>query len=181
MNKLVLFFIFFSLILLFLSSEKKSIHRAVAVIQSDKQSQFKITGTVNFQDIGNNITRIYGQISGLPDGPHGFHIHEYGDIRKGCTSLGGHFNPHNHYHGGPASHLRHVGDLGNLLSHNGTASFDFTDHLVTLSGDYSILGRSIVIHQGKDDLGQGGNAESRRTGNAGPRLGCGIIALCSDK
>jgi len=29
--------------------------------------------------------------------------------------------------------------------------------------------------QGVDDLGQGGNADSRKTGNAGGRAGCGVI------
>ena len=45
--------------------------------------------------------------------------------------------------------------------------------------DFSdIYGRSIVIHDGVDDLGRGtgkNKAESLKTGNAGTRLACGII------
>jgi Cu-Zn family superoxide dismutase len=28
-----------------------------------------------------------------PNSVHGFHVHNSGDIRQGCGSTGGHFNP----------------------------------------------------------------------------------------
>ena len=37
---------------------------------------------------------------------HGFHVHECGDISKGCA----HFNPFNKKHGGPKSSERHLVD-----------------------------------------------------------------------
>ena len=46
-----------------------------------------------------------------------------------------------------------------------------------LMGDRSVVGRGMVIHADRDDLGQGGDAESLKTGNAGDRLACGIIVL----
>lgn len=48
---------------------------------------------------------IEGHISGLSQGQHGFHIHQYGDSRKGCDSAGPHFNPFGKTHGGPQVRL----------------------------------------------------------------------------
>merc|ERR1712004_207397 len=47
-------------------------------------------------------------------------------------------------------------------------------------GERDIAGRAIVIHAGSDDLGTGtGDAEegSKKTGNAGGRVACGVIEV----
>lgn len=36
-----------------------------------------------------------------------------------------------------------------------------------------------MVHEGKDDLGLGGHDDSKTTGHAGSRLGCGVIGLSS--
>lgn len=123
-------------------------------------------------------------ISGLPPNTiHGFHIHEYGDIvSAGCQSAGGHYNPFDRNHGAPTDRFkrRHVGDLGNVRAdHNGAVNVVLQDNLISLSGPNSVIGRAFVIHQNEDDLGRGtgdARAGSLSTGNAGARLGCGVIA-----
>jgi Cu-Zn family superoxide dismutase len=109
---------------------------------------------------------------------HGVHIHEYGDLTEGCKSAGKHFNPNQKTHGGLKDNNRHVGDLGNLYSsHDGASKMCIVDRVSTLYGEKSIIGRSVVVHQNKDDLGRGGDEESARTGNAGPRIACGVIGV----
>jgi len=60
-------------------------------------------------------TTIKADFTGLtPGNKHGFHIHQYGNLLKGCATAGPHYNPFNTTHGGPLSEIRHVGDLGNV-------------------------------------------------------------------
>jgi superoxide dismutase, Cu-Zn family len=98
---------------------------------------------------------------------------------KKRINAGSHFNPHNKNHGGPDSDTRHVGDLGNVETDSaGYAKGTITDKYVKLIGPESVLGRMVVVHAGTDDLGQGGNEESLKTGNAGGRAACGVIGVC---
>lgn len=108
------------------------------------------------------------------------HIHEFGDTSNGCESLGPHWNPHNTYHGYTFDTSRpcHAGDLiGNLqFDKNGRFDFFYKDPKLSLSNPLlSILGRSVVIHDGIDDLGLGDNKTSLITGNAGGRIACSVI------
>jgi Cu-Zn family superoxide dismutase len=81
-------------------------------------------------------------------------------------------------HGGLYDEQRHVGDLGNLKTNEeGFAYAAFTDQKVSLFGERSVIGRSVVVHEKEDDLGRGGNEESLKTGNSGRRLACGVIGL----
>ena len=51
----------------------------------------------------------------------------------------------------------------------------FSDKIIKLRGKYSIIGRSIVIHEDEDDLGKGKHSDSLITGHAGKRFACAII------
>lgn len=135
-----------------------------------------IKGTVIFKEKLNNIVEITAKIKGLKEGLHGIHIHKYGDLRQGCKSTCAHYNPHNKNHGGPNDTDRHVGDLGNIeVNSKGEGKLVLEDKLVKLRGKYSVIGRSIVIHDKEDDLGKGKFKDSKTTGHAGNRLCCGVI------
>jgi len=74
--------------------------------------------------------------------------------------------------------IRHVGDLGSIMvDQSNTYHLDMRDTLVKLSGPNSVYGRAIVVHAKADDLGRGGDEGSLKTGNAGGRLACCIIAI----
>lgn len=81
-------------------------------------------------------------------------------------------------HGGPTDQIRHVGDLGNIVaSENGVAETKVHDSVITLTGLRSIVGRGVVVHEKIDDLGRGGHPDSKKTGNAGGRVACGVIGI----
>jgi len=120
---------------------------------------------------------IKGVVEGLSPGKHGFHIHVNGSLEDDCKAAGSHYNPYQKLHGAPEDDERHIGDLGNIVvEEEGVVFIDMQDNLASIiDPDHSIIGRAIVVHEGEDDLGKGGNEESTSTGNAGARAGCCII------
>ncbi|RSH90321.1 Superoxide dismutase [Cu-Zn] [Saitozyma podzolica] len=150
--------------------------KAVAVLKGDSS----VTGVITFtQEKEGAPVTVSGDIKNLaPNAERGFHVHEFGDNSNGCTSAGAHFNPHGKSHGAPSDAERHVGDLGNVKTDgSGSAAVKITDSSISLFGPYSIIGRSVVVHEGVDDLGKGGHADSLKTGNAGGRAACGVIGI----
>ncbi|XP_066983498.1 superoxide dismutase [Cu-Zn]-like [Macrobrachium rosenbergii] len=140
-----------------------------------------IYGTIQLTEVGanpDNELTIKTNITGIPEGLHGFHIHEWGVPADGdCKKCGGHFNPKGLKHGSPSDSERHVGDLGNIKVTSTTTEVEIVDHEASLWGSDSVVGRSFVIHENEDDLGSKDDQESKKTGNAGRRLACCTIYL----
>ncbi|WBW72017.1 superoxide dismutase Sod1 [Schizosaccharomyces osmophilus] len=150
--------------------------KAVAVLRGDS----KVNGVVSFeQENEKTPVTVSVDLKGSDaNAKRGFHIHQFGDNTNGCTSAGPHFNPTGTTHGDRAASVRHVGDLGNVAADaSGEIKAKFVDSVITLYGPHNIVGRTIVIHAGEDDLGKGGNEESLKTGNAGGRNACGVIGV----
>lgn len=139
-----------------------------------------VAGNVTFvQKSCGEPTLLTIYVTGLrPNAQFGFHVHEKGDLTDHCASLGAHYNPDKVSHGGRDHEVRHVGDLGNLVSNAaGIAETTFSDQVLSLTGSRSIIGRGMIVHEGTDDLGQGGHPDSLKTGNAGGRSACGVIGI----
>ena len=165
------------------TKKNKKTKKAIAILYPDRHfsKNNKVNGVVSFLQKNNKITIKY-KINNLKKGYHGFHIHQYGDLSKGCKSAGSHFNTYKYNrHGGPKTKKHHNGDLGNIynLKKNTKGKKFVSSNILNLNpcNKNSIIGRSIIIHENRDDLGKGKNLESTITGNAGARLACGVIGI----
>jgi Cu-Zn family superoxide dismutase len=81
-------------------------------------------------------------------------------------------------HGGPPEHgsKRHTGDLGNIELKNGRFEKDY--YIKGISAK-DLWGRSIIVHEDEDDLGEGPFEDSHITGHSGARIGCAIFGRAS--
>ncbi len=146
------------------------VQKAIAVLQSASNS--KVSGMVTFTKSGDEV-KVVADINGLEPGKHGFHVHEFGDCSSpDATSAGSHFNPTKHQHGAPDATDRHAGDLGNIeADSSGKAHLELTDKAMKLSGNDSIVGHAVIVHEKADDL------KTQPTGDAGGRLACGVVGV----
>jgi Cu-Zn family superoxide dismutase len=146
--------------------------RARAVIQPT--AGHNVQGEFLFTQMPNGV-RVNAILTGLtPNQKHGVHVHQWGDItdRVLGRSAGGHYNPQGHPHGLPPNPVRHAGAFGNIQANeNGEAQFEFLDDTITIVGKKNpVLGRSVVVHA-RPDTGE------QPVGNAGPRIGLGVIGM----
>ncbi len=157
----------------------KKNHRAIAILAANDHN---ITGTIQLKEKNKGMEIEY-DVKGLTDGKHGFHIHNYGDLSEGCASACSHFNPYSKQHGGLTGINRHLGDLGNIVSKNNFCKGKLFAKDICLYRNMktSVLGRMVIIHMDEDDLGLRENNESKKTGNAGARVACGVIGLANIK
>ncbi|XP_055487279.1 copper chaperone for superoxide dismutase-like, partial [Leucoraja erinacea] len=158
-------------------SSLRDLGAAVAMLGPERG----VSGAVRFLQLSEQQCIIEGTVDGLSPGRHGLHVHApclfLGDLTDSCHSCGGHYNPGKKKHGGPVDKERHLGDLGNILANElGRATFRMQNDRLKVK---DIIGRSIAVNSGEDDLGRGGHPLSRITGNSGESLVCGIIARSS--
>ena len=137
----------------------------------------KPAGTVTFAAVNRGVL-VEFDLSGLPPGPHGVHLHVSGncDAKTGFTSAGPilGLGPVIHKHGLLAEGGPLAGDLPNQY-----ASADGHLHAATLTsgfglgnGKNSIFDRdgvAIIIDQRGDDY------RSQPMGESGARIACGVI------
>uniref|UniRef100_A0A914XQC6 Superoxide dismutase [Cu-Zn] n=1 Tax=Plectus sambesii TaxID=2011161 RepID=A0A914XQC6_9BILA len=168
----------------FLANAQTTVARAI-VFQAanfNGSEQLRQVGTLEFtQQASGGAVQIRGRLAGLPQGERGFHVHDKGDLGNMCNNAGDHFNPDKHDHAAPTDTARHVGDLGNInVGADGVVNIDLSDSVIQLNGRNSIIGRAIVVHEKRDDLGKGATDVSKKTGDAGARIACGVISIASE-
>jgi superoxide dismutase, Cu-Zn family len=132
-------------------------------------------GTVHMQELADGSVEVQVDLTGVPAGVHGFHVHERGDCGDNGNAAGGHFNPTSAPHAAPSSASHHAGDFGNVTANsNGEVHTKFTTRSITVAeGSRSAIGKAVILHANPDDL------TTQPTGNAGGRIACGVVELHS--
>ena len=142
-----------------------AVEKAVAVLDTKD-----VKGEVTFDKEGTGV-RVRAKFTEL-SGQHGFHIHKAGDLRgEGCQGACDHYHvgaAQNHGGAPNTKGERHTGDLGNVTK----GSYSYMLHGISVA---DLLGRSIIVHADKDDLGKGNAPDSLTTGHSGARIACAVI------
>ena len=131
-------------------------------------------GAATFEQTPSGVL-VYVEVTGLPPGAHGIHLHSAGACTPDFKAAMGHINPGKAKHG-----LRHPegpdnGDLPNLfVAADGSARAEFFHTRISVEGgDQPALldadGSAVIIHDQPDDH------LTQPIGGAGGRIACGII------
>lgn len=158
------------------AEESDPVHEAIAVIHGT-DADADVRGTVRFQSAGDDGVRVVADVDGLPPGEHAYHLHVYGDCSApDAKSAGTHFNLEGSSLEPPSDIARITGDLGVLVAdESGHAHAESTVKGVTMQGAFTILGRSVVVHE------KGNDPTQPPLGGAGGRLGCGVVGVAETR
>ena len=154
------------------NTQMESGGKAEAVL-SGTNADTTVTGTVRFEETNGKVKMMLDiTVPKKANQSVAVHIHEHGSCGDMGKEAHGHWNPTNASHGKWGSASFHLGDIGNVsLDGSGKGTMELETDLWSIGGDStkSILDRSIIVHGGVDDF------TTQPTGNAGTRIGCGVI------
>lgn len=132
-------------------------------------------GTITASD-GPDGLQLKPQLTGLPPGLHGFHVHENGDCGSrekdgkmvAGLAAGGHWDPDGTgHHEGPAG-KGHKGDLPPLaVNADGSATTAVVAARLKVA---DLKGKALIIHAGGDNFSD----QPAPLGGGGSRIACGI-------
>lgn len=134
-------------------------------------------GTVTFRQTASGLLHLFVEMTDLPAGARGFHIHETGecDANDGFESAGGHFAAGDEEHGIHSTNGPHSGDLPNVhVGQDGILKVEFFTERMSLDegAENGLLGgdgTAVIVHAEPDDYA------THPHGDAGDRIACGVI------
>jgi len=137
----------------------------------------KNVGKIIFKDTPQGLL-VQVNLKNLPEGLHGFHIHENPNCEaatdengklQAALSAGGHYDPDKSgHHLGPTGQ-GHKGDLPVLkVPQNGMVQIQFYTPRLTAK---EVRDKSVIIHEGGDNYKDKPNP----LGGGGKRMACGVI------
>jgi superoxide dismutase, Cu-Zn family len=126
---------------------------------------------------------------GLADAFHGFHIHANNDPVNGEGCVGPDFvSADAHWRIGRETHGHHIGDMPSVyVNRDGSVDARFTLDRIDVR---DLPGKAVILHAGADNFGNiplgsapaeytpnsaDATTATEATGNAGPRIACGVI------
>jgi Cu-Zn family superoxide dismutase len=139
-------------------------------------------GTIELRETSVGLM-FFPELSHLPAGERGFHVHETGDCRPALKdgkmvaglAAGSHFDPDGHgKHLGPKG-AGHRGDLPALsVGAGGVAAVPVVSTRLRLK---DIAGRALMIHAGGDNFAD----QPAPLGGGGARIACGVVPIKWDE
>jgi len=141
---------------------------SLATATLEPRSGSSVSGSARLTPSAGGVV-VLVEVQNATPGEHGVHVHDSGDCSDpAATSAGPHFNPKGAaHHGGVSTPIRHGGDLGNMQV-DSTGRGLLVVSVSDLSMD-NVVGRSVVVHEKKDDQ------QTDPAGNSGARVACGTI------
>jgi Cu-Zn family superoxide dismutase len=152
--------------------------RTVTINAIDAKGVGAAVGSVTFKDSKQGLL-VEPKLTGLPAGPHGFHIHETPNCGPGPgannqpaagMAAGGHYDPKGtKMHHGPLATDGHLGDLPVLIvDKDGKADLPVLAPHLKVS---NLKGRAVMIHAGGDNYAD----QPAPLGGGGGRIACGVV------
>ena len=161
-------------------SHEPKVHASTGMVMDEMVAKIAPTmgnhcnGTVQFIGQKDGSVKVIADLRAMaPNTTHAIHLHEVGDCSApDAMSAKAHYNPENKPHGLPPAEDRHAGDLGNFTTDkDGRAHYEFLATNLTMASSHNpVLGRAVIVHANPDD-------GSQPAGNAGARIGCGVIEV----
>jgi len=147
------------------------VSRAIAVMQPTKGNEAH--GVITFEQTDEGV-KITADLHKMPaSGKNAFHIHVYGDCSGDDGKTAG---THFHFTGSalnPPEDIKIItGNLGDLAPDDkGDAKAEAIIKDASLQGAFTILGRSVIIHEKPND------PSAPPIGAAGGRISCGVVGI----
>ena len=156
------------------TTERSEANMAAQAALSGTQGDTTLSGTARFTENNGQVKLTLNiDVPKMANKTVAVHIHEHGSCGDMGKEAHGHWNPTQATHGKWGSDNFHRGDIGNVdLNAEGKGTLELETDLWSISGSDStknIINKAIIVHGSKDDF------TTQPTGNAGSRIGCGVI------
>jgi len=146
-------------------------------------------GTVKFSEVEKGV-QVSAQVTGLPPGFHGFHVHAIGVCEPNSANpsdpsvTGDFLSAGGHIGAGASSHGEHAGDLPSLfVTAAGIGSLTAVTDALTFADLTDADGSAVMVHALRDNFANiperyapnGPDEMTRNTGDSGGRIACGPV------